>query len=144
MDINELARQAVTLLAPYLAVLLGKAAEEVGRRLGGEVYEPAKALWQKLTRKERVRKAAEAAVALPDNPAMQEALRAEIARALEEDAALRAEVAEILQSKVVQRVMAESGSRIEDVEQLARVGPTSQEVTARDQSEIKGIRQIRM
>lgn len=144
MDTNEVARQVVAFLGPYLAALLGKAADEVGKRIGSEVWDQVKAQWERLARKERVRKAAEAAAALPDNPAVREALRAEIARALAEDTALGAEIAELLKSEVVQQVLAKSRSRIENVEQSAQGGPTRQELIARDDSEVKGVRQIRV
>lgn len=98
MDIPELVRDLTTFLAPFLPYLLKvgeKAAEEAGKKLGGEAWDRAKALWGKLGRNERVQKAAEVAVALPDNPAIQQAVEAEMARALEEDRALRQEVARL-------------------------------------------------
>ncbi len=82
-------------LLPYLLKIGDKAAEEVGKKIGGEAWERARALWGNLTRQERVHRAAEAAAALPENPAIQQGLEAEIARALEEDPALRREVARL-------------------------------------------------
>ncbi|MGC8960074.1 MAG: hypothetical protein ACP5OO_09865 [Chloroflexia bacterium] len=82
-------------LLPYLLKIGDKAAEEVGKKIGGEAWDRARALWGKLARKERVNKAAEAAVALPENPAIQQGLEAEIARALEEDPALQNEIARL-------------------------------------------------
>jgi hypothetical protein len=145
--ILELAQKIGAFLLPLLPYLIKageKAAEEAGKKIGGEAWDKAKALWGKLGRKERVQKAAETAVALPDNPAIQQGLETEIARALEEDAALREQVAQAVQSEVIQRVLAERGGRIADVEQSAQGGPTRQEVIARDDSEIKGVKQIRL
>lgn len=93
--ILELAQKVSAFLLPLLPYLLKigeKAAEEIGKQIGGETWEKAKALWGKLGRKERIQKAAETAAALPDNPAICQAVEAEIARALEEDSALRQEV----------------------------------------------------
>ena len=131
-------------LMPYLLKIGEKATEEIGKKIGGEAWDKAKALWGKLSRKDKVKAAAEAAVALPDNPATQQVLETEIARALEEDTALREEVAQAVQSDVVQRVLAERGSRIADVEQSAQGGPTRQETIARDDSEIIGVKQTRL
>lgn len=143
----ELAQKITPFLLPLLPYLLKvgeKAAEEVGKKIGGEAWDKAKALWGKLGRKDKVKTAAEAAVALPDNPAIQQGLETEIARALEADTALREEVAQAVQSDVVQRVLAERGSRIADVEQSAQGGPTRQETIARDDSEIIGVKQTRL
>ena len=143
----ELAQKITPFLLPLLPYLLKvgeKAAEEVGKKIGGEAWDKAKALWGKLGRKDKVKTAAEAAVALPDNPAIQQGLETEIARALEADTSLREEVAQAVQSDVVQRVLAERGSRIADVEQSAQGGPTCQEAIARDDSEIIGVKQTRL
>lgn len=98
MDIAALAKDLIVFLAPFLPYLLRvgeRAAEEAGKKIGGEAWERAKALWDRLGRKERVRKAAEAAAALPDNPAVQQGMEVEVARALQEDEALRREVAQV-------------------------------------------------
>jgi len=97
-NIVELAQKIAAFLMPLLPYLLkigDKAAEEVGKKIGGEGWERAKALWGKLRRKENVEQVAQTAAALPDNPALREALREEIARALQEDGALRQEVARL-------------------------------------------------
>jgi len=97
-DLNEIARQIVQFLAPFLPYLLRageKAAEEVGRKLGAAAWEQAQALWARLRRKKNVEQVAQTVAALPDNQALREALREEIARALTEDPALREEVTTI-------------------------------------------------
>ena len=86
---------------------------------------------------------AQTAAALPDNPALRDALRVEIARALAEDHALQEEVRRLMQSAVVQRVLAEGGSQIRDVTQEAEGGPTTQEVRAGGDSTVENVRQIR-
>jgi hypothetical protein len=82
-------------LLPYLLKVGDKAAEEVGKKIGGEGWERAKALWERLRRKKAVEQVAQTAAALPDNQALREALREEIARALQEDSALREEIARL-------------------------------------------------
>ena len=97
-DLSQLVSQLVQFLAPFLPYLVKageKASEEAGKKLGADAWERAKALWGKLERKERVQKAAEAAAALPDNSAMQQAVETEVARALQEDPALCREIARL-------------------------------------------------
>jgi hypothetical protein len=94
----ELAQKISAFLLPLLPYLLkvgDKAAEEVGKKIGGEGWDRAKALWERLRRKKAVEQVAQTAAALPDNQALREALREEIARALQEDSALREEIARL-------------------------------------------------
>jgi uncharacterized protein YqeY len=145
-DLNEIARQIVQFLAPFLPYLLKageKAAEEAGRKLGAAAWEQAGTLWARLRHKKNVEQVAQTVAALPDNQALREALREEIARALAEDPALREEALRLMQSEVVQRVLAEGGSQIRDVVQEAKGGPTTQEVQARQSSTVENVRQIR-
>ncbi|WP_041470468.1 hypothetical protein [Chloroflexus aggregans] len=63
-------------------------------------------------RKERVQKAAEAAVALPDNTAIQQGVTTEIARALEEDRDLQQEIARLWgEDRSAGRTVIASGDR---------------------------------
>ncbi len=57
----------------------------------------AKTPWEKLRHKKNVEQVARTAAALPDNPALHDALREEIARALAEDAALAQELVRLLE-----------------------------------------------
>jgi hypothetical protein len=100
MDLNivELAQKISAFLLsllPYLLKIGDKVAEEAGKKIGGEAWDKAKALWDKLRRKKNVEQVAQTAAALPDNQALREALREEIARALQEDSALREEIARL-------------------------------------------------
>jgi len=97
-DLDEIARQIVQFLVPFLPYLLKageKAAEEAGRKLGVAAWEQAGTLWARLRRKKNVEQVAQTVAALPDNQALREALREEIARALQEDGALREEIARL-------------------------------------------------
>jgi len=98
-DPNEIARQIVQFLAPFLPYLLKageKAAEEAGRKLGAAAWEQAGTLWARLRRKKNVEQVAQTVAALPDNQALREALREEIARALAEDPALAQEMTRLV------------------------------------------------
>jgi hypothetical protein len=149
-DPNEIARQVAQFLAPFLPYLLKageKAAEEAGRQLGAAAWEQAGTLWARLRPKVEARPALKEAVAdaaaNPQNEDALAALRRQLRKLLEEDAALREEVTRLMQSEVVQRVVAEGGSQIRDVVQEAKGGPTTQEVRAREESTVENIRQIR-
>jgi len=114
-NILELAQKIAAFLMPLLPYLLkigDKAAEEVGKKIGGEGWERAKALWDKLRRKKNVEQVAQTAAALPDNQALREALREEIARALQEDGALQKQVARLWgEAKAASVTVTASGDR---------------------------------
>jgi hypothetical protein len=149
-DPNEIVRQIVQFLAPFLPYLLKageKAAEEAGRKLGAAAWEQAQALWARLRPKVEARPALKEAVAdVAANPQDEDALaalRLQLRKLLEEDPALQEEVRRLMQSEVVQRVLAEGGGQIRDVVQEAEGGPTTQEVQARQSSTVENVRQIR-
>ena len=103
-DPNEIARQIVQFLAPFLPYLLKaveKAAEEAGRKLGAAAWEQAQALWARLRPKVEARPAAQEAVAdvaaHPQDEDALAALRLQLRKLLEEDPALREEVARLWQ-----------------------------------------------
>lgn len=92
MDLAQNISKFLLPFLPYLVKVGEKAAEEAGKKLGDEAWERAKTLWGSLGRKDKIETVAKTAAALPDNPAMQQALETEIARALKEDDALRQEI----------------------------------------------------
>jgi hypothetical protein len=103
MDYPQLSTQLVQFLAPFLPYLLEgaklieqEAAKKLGEKAGEQGFEQAKALWEKLRRKKNVEQVAQTVAALPDNQALREALREEIARALAEDEALAQELVRLL------------------------------------------------
>jgi hypothetical protein len=145
-DLNEIAGRIMQALIPFLPYLLrigDAAADEVGRRMGAAGWERAQALWERLYPRRSVEPVAQAVVASPDNRALHEALREEIARALAEDEALQKEILRLMQSEVIQQVLAKRGSQIRDVVQEAEGGPTIQEIQASEDSNIEGVRQVR-
>ena len=103
MDYPQLSTQLVQLLAPFLPYLVKglklagqEAAKKLGEKAGEQGFEQAKALWDKLRRKKNVEQVAQTVAALPDNQALREALREEIARALAEDPALAQEMTRLM------------------------------------------------
>jgi hypothetical protein len=119
MDYPQLSTQLVQLLAPFLPYLLKgvklagqEAAKKLGEKAGEQGFEQAKALWDKLRPKKNVEQVAQTAAALPDNQALREALREEIARALSEDESLAQELARLLpQSGPAGQTVIASGDR---------------------------------
>ncbi len=114
-DLNEIAgrfTQALIPLLPYLLRIGDAAADEVGRRIGAAAWEQIRALWERLRLRRSVEPVAQAVVASPDNPALREALREEIARALAEDDSLAQELARLLpQSGPAGQTVIASGER---------------------------------
>jgi hypothetical protein len=116
---SQLPAQLVQLLAPYLPYLVKgvelagqEAAKKLGEKAGEQGFEQAKALWDKLRHKKNVEQVAQTVAALPDNQALREALREEIARALAEDPALAQELARLLpQSGPAGQTVIASGDR---------------------------------
>jgi len=115
----QLPAQLVQFLAPFLPYLLKgvklagqEAAKKLGEKAGEQGFEQAKALWDKLRHKKNVEQVAQTVAALPDNQALREALREEIARVLAEDPALAQELAHLLpQSGPVGQTVIASGDR---------------------------------
>lgn len=150
MDVATVTKEVVVFLAPFLPYLLKageKAAEEAGKKLGGDAWEQAKALWDKLRPKVEAKPAAQEAVqdavAAPDDPDAQAALRLQLKKLLAGDETLAQEIARLMQDSVVQRVVAERSSVVRQVEQTAEGGETRQEVVARDKSTVEGVKQVR-
>jgi hypothetical protein len=86
-------------LLPYLLRAGQQAAEEAGRRIGGDAWEHAKALWGRLRLSVEARPAAREAVAdveaAPDDVDAQAALRHQLKKLLGEDEALAQDVARL-------------------------------------------------
>ena len=145
MDVPALATNVVAYLGPFLPYLFKageKAAEEVGKKLGVDVWDRAKTLWGKLRGKREVEKAGQDAAEMPGDADAQAAFRLQLRKALTQDAALAKEIDRLMESKVVQRVLAEGGSEVRGVRQTAGGGgDVRQEVAARDQSTIEDVQQ---
>lgn len=95
MDIATLARDLTAFLAPFLPYLLRageKAAEEAGKRLGGDAWDWARQFWSRLHPKIKARpaaqEAAQDAAASPQDEDALAALRQQLKKLLAEDPAL--------------------------------------------------------
>jgi hypothetical protein len=115
----QLPAQLVQFLAPFLPYLVKglklagqEAAKKLGEKAGEQSLDHAKAMWDKLRRKKNVEQVAQTVAALPDNQALREALREEIARALAEDQTLAQELARLLeQTRPAGQTVIASGDR---------------------------------
>jgi hypothetical protein len=102
MDVTTLAEDLAVFLTPFLPYLLKvgeKAAEEAGKKLGGDAWDRAKGLWAKLRPKAEAKPAAQEAVqdaaAAPNDEDIQASLRLQLRKLLAEDAVLAGEVARL-------------------------------------------------
>jgi hypothetical protein len=103
MDIPLIATQITTFLAPalpYLATVGSNAMEELGTRLGGGVWDSAKAVWDRLRpgidADPAAREAAEDLAGASDDPDLQAAFRVRLRKLLEADTGLAEDLERIL------------------------------------------------
>lgn len=99
MDIAIVAQTASAALSPFLPYLLklgDKAAEEAAKKVGGDAWEHAKALWAKIWPKVEATPAAKEAVddarSMPDDGDAQAALRLQIKKLLARDPELARDI----------------------------------------------------
>jgi hypothetical protein len=99
MNVTTLAKDLAVFLIPLLPYLLKageKAAEEAGKKFGGDAWDRAKVLWAKLRPKVEAKPAAQEAVqdaaAAPNDDDIQAALRLQLRKLLTEDAGLAGEI----------------------------------------------------
>ena len=104
MDVTMLAKDLAVFLTPLLPYLLKageKAAEEAGKKLGGDAWDRAKGLWAKLRPKVEAKPAAQEAVqdaaAAPNDNDIHAALRLQLRKLLAEDAVLAREIERLWQ-----------------------------------------------
>lgn len=104
MDVTMLAKDLAIFLTPLLPYLLKageKAAEEAGKKLGGDTWDLAKDLWAKLRPKVESKPAAQEVVldaaAAPNDDDIQAALRLQLRKLLTEDAVLAREIERVWQ-----------------------------------------------
>jgi hypothetical protein len=103
MDVSELVKQLTLMLIPLLPYLVKageKAAEEAGKKVGGDTWDKVKSLWDKLKSKIAAKPAAQEAVQdvarAPQDEDAQASLRQQLKKILSEDEALATQVAEWL------------------------------------------------
>lgn len=107
-NISQLAQSISLFLAPYLPYLIrgikevGKgAAEKLGEEFTTSGLKQAKVIYGRLAKKRAVARAAEQVLQMPDDPDTTAAFRLQIKLLLQSDAALAAEVTEMLQKVTV-------------------------------------------
>jgi hypothetical protein len=102
MDVTTLAKDLAVFLTPLLPYLLKageRAAEEAGKKLGGDAWDRAKGLWAKLRPKVEAKPVAQEAVqdaaAAPNDDDIRAAFRLQLRKLLAEDAVLAGEIARL-------------------------------------------------
>jgi len=140
MDVAKVANDVTGFLIPFLPYLLKvseKAVEEVGKQLGRDAWEHAKALWIRLRPRveanpgalEAVRDAAQA----PADEDVQTALRVQLKKLLAEDQTLVGELARQLEAIKAAGIAIAAGER-----SVAIVGDTSGiSIITGDQNKVK-------
>jgi hypothetical protein len=119
MGVAEMATAAVALLAPYVA----KGAEELAKKVGGEVGSRVVGLWDTVKAKLKGPAAEEAVKDLeakPDDQRRQAALELQLEKALEADPAFREQVAALLRD-----IEAKGGQPISQIANIAGEGIVS-------------------
>lgn len=99
MDANAIqmfVSQTLPILAPYLPLMAGKAAEKAGEELPAAVGKVWQAIHKKFAGKPAAKEAADDLVKDPQNTDVQAAFRLQLRKALEEDENFRAELGRLL------------------------------------------------
>ena len=142
IDVAALSQDVAALLHPLLPDLVQGAP-------AGETPDPAMAharrLWDRLGQQPQIEQAARDAAEMPGDPDALGAFRFQLRKVLSGDDALAREIMEAMEGRSTQRVLAEGGSQVSDVEQndTSASQGVRQEVVARGQSTITGVRQIK-
>lgn len=143
----ELAQQIAVLLGPavpYLVIGGTKAAEKAGEKLGTEVWDKAKDIWQKLysDKADNLGEIARDLAVEPEDNGIKQVFAEEIKKMIEENPSLAIELASLMESQVVQNVLAEQNSSIKGVRQSTTGGSgVHMEVIARNGSNIEDVEQ---
>ena len=97
---------------PYLVIGSKKAAEEAVKKVGPDVWEIKKKLWEKLCSREcpELEVAARDMIVAPSDPEVKQALIQEIIKLFEKNLDLAREILSFMENEEVQRIMAEDSS----------------------------------
>jgi len=143
----ELAQQVATFLGPsipFLVIGSTKAAEKAGELIGSEGWEKAKAIWGKLRSDDddKLEEIAKDLVFEPEDIEAKQDFLNEIVKVIENNPDIATDIASLMKSRVVQKVLAEQNSSIKGVRQNTTGGNNvSLEVIARDNSNIEDVEQ---
>lgn len=145
-SLSQLAQSVTNFLEPlfpYIITGTKKAAEEAVKKLGSEVWEKGKNLWDKFSSHEQpeLEEAARNMTFSSTDIEVKQAFTQEVLKTLQENSTLAEEIASMMENSVIQRVIATNNSVVENVKQNA-VSNAHQEVIA-DNSIIKGVEQTR-
>ncbi len=152
IEIGQVVAAAVTKLAPFIPFLIdlgkaggGKLAEMIAEKGGEAAWKRAQALWGKINSyfgdDPEVKSAATMVAAKPEDEARQTMLAEVLGTRLEERPELAKEIFDLIGGQeVVQQVLAERGSWVQDVTQKLK-STGSQTVRASDSSTIKNVQQ---
>ena len=93
---------------PYLVIGSKKAAEEAGKKVGPDVWEIKKKLWEKLCSREcsELKEAAGDMVVAPSDPEVKQVFIQEILRSFEKYPDLAREISSFMEDEAIQRIMA--------------------------------------
>jgi hypothetical protein len=153
MEINylQIATAAASLLAPFMPFLIEgvkEAAKGLGQSVGKASYEQARSIWAAIKSNigdnKKIDKAAKVLMEKPQN----EDYQAQLAIALAEQLKARPDLAKELFTLLggqdsIQEVLAEKGSWVENIEQTTGGKGNRQKVHAKNDSVIKGVKQIK-
>ena len=97
---------------PYLVIGSKKAAEEAGKKVGPDVWEIKKKLWEKLCSREcsELKEAAGDMVVAPSDPEVKQVFIQEILRSFEKYPDLTREISPFMEDEAIQRMMAGDSS----------------------------------
>lgn len=143
----ELAQQITALIGPVVPYLLiggTKAAEKAGEKLGADVWDKVKDIWKKLCsdKADHLGEIARDLAVDPENNEIKQAFAEEVKKLIEENPDLAIELASLVESQVIQNVLAEQNSSIKGVRQSTTgSGGVRMEVIARNGSSIEDVEQ---
>ena len=112
---KQLAQKVTDFIEPvilYLVIGSKKAAEEAGKKVGPEVWEIKKKLWEKLCSREcsELKGAAGNMVVAPSDPEVKQILTQEILNSFEKNPDSAKEISSFMENGAIQRMMAEDSS----------------------------------
>ena len=153
VDIGQVTATTVTILAPFMPFLVDagkgaglKLAEVIGEMGGEAAWKKAQALWGTLTSRfgndPELASAATMVATKPRDEIRQTMLAEVLGARLKENPDFAEEIFELLGGQpVVQQVLAERGSWVENVTQQIAGSSGNQSIVARDNSRIRGVNQ---
>ncbi len=112
---KQLAQKVTDFIEPvilYLVIGSKKAAEEAGKKVGPDVWEIKKKLWEKLCSREcsELKEAAGDMIIAPSDPEVKQVFSQEILNSFEKNPDLAKEISSFMEDEAIQRIMTEDRS----------------------------------